>query len=320
MNQTDLEKLLRKIGLSGFKQTNENLMHCCPNHQERRPSWGISTSEPHFHGCFVCGFKGTIVDLLIRVGGWSQAKALKTVGRHVRDEEYELPHFRFGKKGLDLKPINREEMFVFEEINRTMKARKYIALHRKISRRVIREAKLHWDKRLNRVIFPWYYQNKLVGITGRSILKDDPVKTLPYHNTQKGSVLYLPMGKIDPDKPLVLVEGEIDALKVASAKHDNVAAFGFGLVTDEQISLILNSGVEEVITFMDNDYEGANFEKRINRKLSGKVRLHKVQYDLINEGDLSLDPAKLTTKEIRMLLKTGLRKYSDWKLLSLRSR
>lgn len=49
---------------TGFNDTGNWVMTCCPVHTETRPSFGISKDPPYHCNCFYCGYLGTI-DVLI---------------------------------------------------------------------------------------------------------------------------------------------------------------------------------------------------------------------------------------------------------------
>ena len=70
MESNKLYDLLVSLNLQQLRQRGNNFFACCPsgNHTDRRPSWGISLTAPHYHGCFACEYKGVLSTLLVTAG------------------------------------------------------------------------------------------------------------------------------------------------------------------------------------------------------------------------------------------------------------
>jgi DNA primase len=230
MSPEDLHKVLVEMGLNPI-QRNNNYMCLCPAHKENSPSWGISLSEPHLHACFACGFKGTLATLLRKSGQFSEKKIRILVGQ--TSSKFTAPDFELREK--DFKEIDYRLLFPYP----MRKVGLVYMLNRGVSGKTIKLAKLGYDHTQKRVLFPWFYEGRLIGVTGRAI-HANPVKVLPYFGTLKGQCLYLPFGRIRPG-PLVIVEGEVDALMAASCSSFNVGALGFGSFTPDQKNLVINS-------------------------------------------------------------------------------
>ena len=311
METTELKSLLDKMGLRRVTQRNNNLMACCPFHKENNPSWGISVSEPHFYGCFGCGAKGTLFTLLIKIGGYSASKSAQLTNRI--ETEFNLPTFGDARKGINT--IDYRLLYPFQL---TKTAIQYLR-KRGVDLVTAEKTELTFDHVQERVLFPWKYMGLLIGVTGRSIDPDNRVKTLPYFGTMKGQCPYFPSGSIDIKSPLVIVEGEIDALRVYQAGFPNVCAVGFGRLSKDQAALILASGVREIIVFTDDDHTGDLIAHQIAKLLGERLRVHRVSYrhfrrtyaDQLGEDD-KLDPAFLEERDIVLALKHNVRKDMSW--------
>src|SRR4051794_13035607 len=92
MEADKLIEWCRKLGIQQLRESQSNIRGCCPYHGENRPSWGISTSEPHAFGCFACNAKGTLFHLLVQVDGMSPKKAKRICLIH--ETELNLPTFQ----------------------------------------------------------------------------------------------------------------------------------------------------------------------------------------------------------------------------------
>lgn len=313
MTPEDLKELLDKIGVEGIVQRNNNWQALCPFHQETRPSWGISFDPPHFHGCFGCGAKGSLSDLLVRVGRWSTAKARRFVGLTSRTfPALTMPQTR------KLKLVDETELYPLK----LSKAAKRYALSRGLSEATITELGLLHEPEMDRLLFPWYFDDKLIGVTGRALNPDDPVKTLPLYGTQKGQCFYLPNRSLDSSQPLIVVEGETDAARVYDAGFKNVGALCFGTLSRQQLSFALNSGLRELVLFLDDDERGRELSQELSTDLRTKFSLSKVEWKSVRRkyAELTggkLDPACLSRADIRELLKNHVSRNAAWPIFKL---
>lgn len=315
MNSEQLIELLQQNGVRQVTPRGENIMACCPNHSERRPSWGISVHPPHVHGCFACGFRGTLFGLLLKFG-YSVEKTRRLL-QISKVGDYHLEAWKPRPVREDVAPfpdsvLSEQLLYMFSPVEG--KARRYL-LHRGLLPVAYKKAGLLYDRTQKRVVFPWYFKGTLRGVTGRAIEADNPMRVLPYFNTAKGKCLYLPLGDIYPGT-LYLVEGEIDALKVFSVGQLNVAAVGFGSFTDEQADLVLKSSANAVVCFFDDDATGERLTKRVLDKLGGRKAVHAVCYSMIRQSyefpeGVKLDPAGLLRRQLREAL-FMLRRNIDW--------
>ena len=307
MKSDELKALLEKLGIRRLVQRGHNWMGCCPFHNENNPSWGISVREPHFHGCFSCGAKGTLHGLLLKKG-YSHAHA-QALAYKEDPTEFEMPEFGDPRRENVLETIDYRLLFPY---SLRKSAIRYLHSRGILTKTALR-AKLTYDHIQKRVLFPWYYHGLLVGVTGRAVDPDNRVKTLPYYGTSKGQCLYLPSGKIRPGA-LCLVEGEIDALKVHQAGFKNVGAFGFGRLSKQQAALIRKSSATEVILFTDDDETGRTIKASAEKQLKDNMYVFSVDYAPFRskypEG--KLDPGAMREPHIRLALNYCLKRRVSW--------
>lgn len=292
MKPDELEQLLRKYNFQGITKRGHNLMACCPAHPERRPSWGISVNEPHMHGCFSCGFKGSLFTLLKHLG-MSRSEALKYADDVERTNLADSLTLKSSSK-LDELPM---KYLYANPLPKELLRR--VAKWRDVSRRTLLIAQCGYNERDNRFVFPWFYNKRLVGLTARTLDLHEPNKIISYGNVSaKGKSLYLPQGKISRDA-LVLVEGEFDALKVFDAGHKNVGALAFGNLAKRVCTQVIESAASQVLLFFDNDYTG----KRLTREAQSSIGKYKSTVVLKYAGK---DPGELTKCSINKVLKKSL--------------
>lgn len=310
MEADALVTLLGRIGITGQIGANGWLRALCPYHLESRPSWGINTTEsPHGFSCFTCHATGTLYRLLVDKGNFTEeaAKRIAKIPDRVNSESIQLE-----QRDQGMWVIDETELFPFR-LNG--KGANYLAA-RGIGLKWATKAGVVYEPLLKRVLFPWKFRAKLYGVTGRSIKKDDPFKTMPLYGTQKGNLLYLPFGGFLPRRfPLILCEGEIDALKISQSGFTNVAAFGFGTITQRQAKMI-SENVEKVICFFDEDDTGGRLEYLVHQSLEGTVELSSINWEgvrgWIDRGEREkLDPGNMARSEIQRAL-AEVRNNSDW--------
>jgi DNA primase len=298
----ELERVLATVGLTHLRQRGGNLHCSCPSgtHADRRPSWGISTVAPHFHGCFSCGFKGTLRTLLIH-RGLSPTQARLIAGEDAVDVSLcDLQLKLKADRPTATKTFEKDELFPYYP---TRRSDAYFQLVRGLSMKTIRECNLLHDVKDNRVLFPWMFNGELVGLTGRTLSASEArsgAKLRSYlEGSTKRSYLYLPAGMIRAE-PLIVVEGEGDALKVYDAGFRNVGAVT-GRLSDKQADLMLNSAATQIVAFGDDDKSGRLLNRELAEKLGSKRMYREVSYDLVRgnyDADAKLDPGKLTALDI----------------------
>jgi len=303
MNPHTLQLLLRSYGIH-TKERNHNLMACCPFHQEMRPSWGISTVAPHLHGCFSCGAKGDLVSLVAaqhRISYLAAEKLLEPYGILARASQegafsFKLTPFR-DLVPLDKIPDLEQELFMALRPMNWLGSQ-YLR-RRGILAATIKALGLGYCKESRRVLFPWIAFDKFFGATGRTI-ENNLAKTIPFADLNKGQLLYMPLKKLLPSCPAVIVEGELDAIALYQRGIQNVAATGFGLFTNAQRDLVLNYGVKDVIAFGDNDLAGKKFNRVLHHQLGKRLAFREVRYP--SDAPEGADPASLPSSQCLSLV------------------
>jgi len=166
----------------------------------------------------------------------------------------------------------------------------------------------------NRIVFPIRdHEGRLVGFTARSVIDDaEERKRLGVRKWLNSSSLhlsaYLPKAlllyrsfkvkDLMKGKPLILVEGPIDALRVCQAGITNVCAVLGSSLSKEQEIMIRQMGVRSIVPLFDNDNAGNECIGKIKRRFGGR--------DIIRVVDVQLpegkDPGDLTIEEAKEIL------------------
>ncbi len=311
MNTEALTVLLRdpRFGIQKLRLRGNNVSGCCPFHGESNPSWAISVDSPHLYNCFGCGAKGSLFDLMIRVGGYSPPEAAIISGKHDTVADFPLEPFQDIKS--ELETISRERLYPYEFTPECAD----LARRRGIRVKTLEKLGCCFHRKDRRMLIPWFFNGKLVGVTGRAT-DNNPARVLPYFNTQKSQTLYLPAGGFTPCPELIIVEGEIDAIKVYDVGFPHVGAVTIGNFSDEQAELVKKSSVQTVIVFADLDDPGEKLSWQIYKKLCRCKYVHRVSYNCVKEGynpETKLDPAKLTRADLHQVLSQGVKKTLDWR-------
>jgi DNA primase len=302
MHVDQLFELLKSLGIENLRIRNKSITGCCPYHQEQNSSWGMAIEEPHPHNCFACGAKGSFYKFLIEIAELPPVQARRLC--NMSDGSMKLPTFE--KRTLGPKVIDRTELYPYDWSKRI---ERYLR-RRGLTTDLLKKAGVVDYKPDNRVMFPWYWNGLVVGATGRA-LDDNPAKTLPYFETEKGRCLYLPSGSILPGK-FVLVEGEIDAWKVYCSGSHNTGAVGFGNFTKQHKDLMLNSGVDFVVIFTDDDETGRRLACDIEKMIGGAIPTAAVDYAPFRKSYYDkADPGDMVRSDIRKAIERT-NKYSSW--------
>jgi DNA primase len=288
-----LEKVLDNLHLIGVKTMNDQLMACCPFHNERRPSWAISIEkDQHPWVCYACGERGTVVTLVSRVKDVSITEAV----RYLIDYDP-----MFGQLDLDEMVVTRfedrhekkQEFSVPEEAIYQFDNK----IHKSITKRgfdveFLQKFGVRWDPRLRRVVFPVRnIHGGLVGFCGRAVHSDQEPK---YHFYKFPKMGYLyGAHELTNRRPLIIVEGPTDYLRVRQFGYRDVVAL-LGASCSENQAHLITELCGEAIIMLDNpdvDPAGRAGARRIVKMIGDKVRLYQLSYPrgVKDPGDLTKD-------------------------------
>lgn len=272
-------KISDDLDLSGFD--NRNFKACCPFHEETTPSFIWNSKDNYFH-CFGCGKNYDIVDHYIE---HYNLTFLESVERLFKETDYE---YNFSEKGIKTKKNHKYPNHIKND-NRD-EVEKYLSL-RKISKETLDYCDVQQDSSGN-IVFHYYDNNDVLGL----------VKYRPSKKVNKGEnknwcqkdadtlPLLYNMNKIDTTKPLIIVEGEIDAISLIECGIKNVVSVPFGANNESWIEYNWDwlEHFDKVIVWSDNDVSGINLRKNICARL-GNYRTFYVDLPLELDGKKTKD-------------------------------
>jgi len=169
-------------------------------------------------------------------------------------------------------------------------------LQRGVSEETCKKWEIGFDTFQQRITFPVRrYDGKLVGISGRALDDDVDPRYRAYGGLDKKSFLY---GEhfLKLDSKVILVEGQIDALRVAQATGlPVVAPLGEGF-SPRHVKTLTLFRPECVILFPDHDSAGWHTAEKWNYQLHGRTSIRLVL------PPPRKDPGDLTDEEIQLLV------------------
>lgn len=313
MNADQLETFLReRLRLKDVKRSNFNIMACCPAHADSNPSWGMSIEPPHLHGCFSCGFRGSLFSMLVFKYKWTPSAARAVTGDPLSRSSGGTLSFGHA----ETEPVHsetgsfpsEEELWPFKLSGAGLR----YMLNRGFKRSTLERARVLYHQFDRRVLFPWYVNEVFRGATGRAIDPTNKVRIAAYFGLSKKSLCYMPVQHLG--SPLVIVEGEIDALAVMQAGY-SVIALGRGSCSANQLRVVSTLRVKSsrVILAFDNDATGMRLTNDAGRILREDFNLLDVQTVRWPRNDIKCDPASFDSSTLRRILSAA-RPTSPWRL------
>lgn len=261
MNGTGISRLLN--ALTGeritFDSRQENIYVSCPlaqwTHQNGYDkSRGFSIKVNPFGGspCYcwntACGFKGTLFQLLAKFEDYSEA-----YNQHARD----IYSTNSSLDPSDLLNFLEEDFEGAEKLDISMLDGypPFREPWRELTPKTLEAWDVRLDAQKSRVLFPVYTRDQeLVGAVGRTV-NGHKLKYLNYWGFKKSRVLF---GEgVDCNKHVIILEGQVDALKVWQAFDGTRAAVALMGSKPSKTQLHrLVTYYDSATIFLDNDVAG----------------------------------------------------------------
>ena len=273
-NQINAEEVKNKIASDLNIKLDKSNKCLCFKHEEKVPSMSFDSKGKTFR-CFSCGATYNIVDHYMEYYNKAYIEAIKSI---VKD-------FNISTDKLiiktERKPIKAPTIYK----NDISKAKEYIN-KRCISESTLKYADVKEDNKGN-IVF--VYKNELgEHITNkyrpaRKINKDKKELKMWFESETNINTLYL-MDKADITKPLVICEGEFDALSLIESGYKNSVSVPTDCKSTEWITTNWTwlEQFEEVILWYDNDEAGKEGVKEVFNRLPNKV-VKVVYSDICND-------------------------------------
>jgi len=267
-------KFAKELGLQRIRIRGDEIFASCPfaylhlSGEDKNPSFSINIRKGVYH-CFSCGSSGPIERLVMRLKDISLAQAYEMLYEH------NFFNFERDEKAQEVVKSNVEKTFP-EEL---------LSIYEDISDAYAEKYKGIVEDR-ECIIYPIRtFDGKLVGASARS-LQGRFHKNL-WH-CKKKFYLY-GEDRIEPNKPILIVEGCGDAIAVRKAGFNNVVSIMGMSLSDEQAERLLKLS-NEFIVWLDNDQAGYIGTKRIWEKLDKRANVKYVDLQKFPEIKLGGDP------------------------------
>jgi DNA primase len=300
----DIQDYLESKGLHKVRPVGDNVMACCPFHDERSPSFGVNM-ETGVYNCFGCGAKGTVGHLVKVLDKFdtvfdAETSLIQMYGRYAISLDDELT-LEFSDDDV------RQDYWISEDNLDAYRFRHPYLGGRGIEESWQRFFGIGYSKRHRAITIPWRDEiSRLITIKFRGIVDkkfwyDPPLPPGLKAETLWGLDKVLKHGF----RKLALTEAEIDGISVwqgGASKGIGASGIGGNQFNEAQANKLIRLLPEdtEIITFTDNDKGGELAKERISDYLSGRFRLSEVDWTLIDR-DVK-DANDLTAAEVGFLL------------------
>ena len=242
----NVEDLLIKKGID-YRQKSQDFIVAClnPEHDDSNPSMRIDKVTGIFN-CFACEYKGSIFSLFGQKPNAMQMRRefLKRKINSVRAESVGLSipngSIMYTEDWRNIKPetYTKFQAFLYENPHDP-----------------------NASDFSGRLCFPiTNLSGHIVAFVGRHMGGGIP----KYLNSPAGAKMPLYPKVVPIHNSVILVEGIYDMLNLHDKGLTNaVCCFGVKNVTEEKLSILMMQGVENIITFLDNDEAGQKAVERI---------------------------------------------------------
>lgn len=328
LNENQIDNLLLYIDTK-FPEywKNGNKMICCPVHGEVHPSMGVSVEKGVCH-CFSCGFAGDFAKLLayskpddFGLDSTSQ-ESIKRTERIAYIKAYnfliERYHLSDQHEYIKAKNIRRYEED-YNKISDTTISRNtlpYFKLapfksgvetyqyffNRGFHKEDVKKFLIGRDLDNKTITIPVFYEdNILAGIIGRYVdanrNKNERYKI--YDNFDRGSVLYPLNISIPIGDTIILVEGQLDAIRMIQLGYRNTYALMSNVITKAQARWIYKN-CSKVIWMGDNDIRGID-----GRNKSYQILKHQIKFFIVDYPCCGKDACDWKDDDIRNMVENS---------------
>lgn len=273
-----IEDLLVAIGVEDVRSGTDEVGGRCPRHEartgqrEHKPdNWSVNRMTG-MHHCFSCGYKGSLVRLVVDVAGIGLWEAHQLLHRYdvVLEEPLEAAVWTPPTLEEDL----RRKLTDFGS------PPKRAMVRRRLTERSIKRFRVQWDYEESAWVLP------ICGPAGD--VWGWQIKTVEYvRNRPPGIRKSRTLFGIDiprRDTSVVLVESPLDAVYLDGLGYPAMASFG-AAVSDMQMRLVLER-FDELTLALDNDKAGrSETERLLAEHWHHRLPIHVFNYRSITAKD-----------------------------------
>lgn len=320
-----VERVLEEFGFHNLWYTGVDEIRCAAPDGENRTAVSVKLNETMSASNFgsLSGFYGDIFGLLEDVSGKQFTYVINKIHAmfglsqsYKTDKRIDLlaDLRKLKSKSREIKPIENKKYS--KDILDTFFAGNHISLiEEAISPKVLRQFDIMIDPKRNRVVFPhfdWKENDKIVGMSGRTILSSQEAKMLDvpkywnyisgYKKTHNLYGYHLSKDNINDVGMIILFEAEKSVMKqftIERGKGYSVALSGHSL-SDAQIKFIIDhthTDVEIVIAFDkdimngDTELDGVEYLTQTCKRFGGLRRTSYIydRHNILGENDSPID-------------------------------
>jgi DNA primase len=298
----DVERVLLSLEIPLTAQRGEEVQGLCPMHKARtgkedhNPSWWIN-SVTGAHICFSCGYKGNVYTLVADVKGMdyfdakdyvdsSEALPVDVLLMRIR----ELPQYM--PQAAEVLEMSEARLAVFHEPPDIELRKRFLKREEVVKHQVL------WDPQNEAWILTirdpdtfklWGWQEK--GARGR-FFKNQPAGV-------KKSKTVFGIEIMDKERPLIVVESPLDAVRLTGLGHNAISTYG-AILSEDQAKIMRR--VPQVIAAFDNDAAG----KKACEQMMGFSRKYGMELKFFNyEGIDVKDVGDMVESDIARGLETA---------------
>jgi len=280
MERKAIHELLKMMGAKNIMDREEWVSCSClfapwkhAGKRDRNPSFGISVGKASFFNCFGCHMKDDIRMLPTAYSRYNKAFSTDKVRAFIAKKEgLFAPASEDEVKPKTMSVISEKELSTFSKLRPV----------RGLSQKTIDRYGLRYDSKEDRMVIPIRdIHGRLVTLRGRymgrkeSVLRYREYSELSCTSPKSAGIWFGMHDKLKPNKHLVLVEGEIDAMLLKQEGISNVWGAMGSALSKAQIQTL--RGVSSpVLLFFDNDEAGHSSMKKIVTKLAGLTPLYHI--------------------------------------------
>lgn len=292
-----------------YKDYGEAYRMCCPLHEGKNPTSFALKKENALWFCHAdCNTGGDLLSFVMKKEDISFHDAVTLVSNILDINVTDIQT----KQGVGIVNQNTQKFLKFiESMNNTFSDYElpngdYYDLnrYRDFNKSTLEHFKMKYAKQFkyvnregkvvvmkNRLVFPLYSEEKLVGVSIRRVNNKDFPKWMHLpQGIQTGNLLYN-LDNIVPFEPIIVVEGTLDVWKWYELGFENVVATLGSNLSHEQEMLLLKH-TDTVYLCYDGDKPGKDASEKIHNQLKYKFNLFNI--DLPDEKD----PCDLTDEEL----------------------
>ena len=179
----------------------------------------------------------------------------------LREFNEELP-----AQNYERKPVTKKYKPPQTEIKPASTATEQYLNRRKISKAAIEKMKVSENE--GNIVFPYYENGKLVMLKFRPAKKVEPSGKKAWRE-EGGKPIFWGMDLCSHNKPLIICEGEIDALSIVEAGIDNAVSVPSGAEDLTCVDLCWEwlEGFKKIIIWPDNDEPGWGMCEKLIKRL-----------------------------------------------------